>query len=67
MLQRVELNYINGYDNGTKNKTAGLSSNGLFLYAPTQLVAPRAVTMAVATDAMICTINFSVSFFVMVH
>ena len=36
------------------------------LYAPTHDVAPRAVTMAVATDAMICTINFSVSFFVMV-
>jgi hypothetical protein len=27
-----------------------------------QLVAPSAVTMAVATDAMICTINFKVSF-----
>ena len=36
-------------------------------HAPTQLVAPRAVTMAVATDAMICTINLMVSFFVMVH
>ena len=32
------------------------------LYAPMQLVAPSAVTMAVATDAMICTINFNVSF-----
>ena len=37
-----------------------------FAYAPTQLVAPSAVTMAVATDAMICTINFSVSFLLMV-
>ena len=37
----------------------------LFLvYAPTHDVAPRAVTMAVATDAMICTINLMVSFFV---
>ena len=36
-------------------------------HAPTHDVAPRAVTMAVATDAMICTINFSVSFFVMVN
>ena len=38
-----------------------------FFYAPTHDVAPRAVTMAVATDAMICTINFIVSFFVMVN
>ena len=37
-----------------------------FCYIPMQLVAPRAVTIAVATDAMICTMNFSVSFFVMV-
>ena len=37
-----------------------------FPHAPTQLVAPRAVTMAVATDAMICTMNLIVSFFVMV-
>ena len=36
-------------------------------HAPTQLVAPRAVTMAVATDAMICTMNLIVSFFVMVN
>jgi hypothetical protein len=34
------------------------------LYDPTQLVAPRAVTMAVAMDAIIWTMNFSVSFFV---
>ena len=37
-----------------------------FCYIPMQLVAPSAVTIAVATDAMICTMNFSVSFFVMV-
>ena len=36
-------------------------------YTPTHDVAPRAVTMAVATDAMICTINLIVSFFVMVN
>ncbi len=36
-------------------------------HAPTHDVAPRAVTMAVATDAMICTINLIVSFFVMVN
>ena len=36
-------------------------------HAPTHDVAPRAVTMAVATDAMICTMNLMVSFFVMVH
>ena len=35
-------------------------------HAPTHDEAPRAVTMAVATDAMICTINLIVSFFVMV-
>ena len=37
-----------------------------FCYIPMQLVAPSAVTIAVATDAMICTMNFSVSFLVMV-
>ena len=31
-----------------------------------QLVAPSAVTMAVATDAMICTINFKVSFLLII-
>ena len=35
-------------------------------HAPTHDVAPRAVTMAVATDAMICTMNLIVSFLVMV-
>ena len=33
-------------------------------YKPTQEVALKAVTMAVATDAMICTIHLMVSFFV---
>ena len=37
-----------------------------FCYIPMQLVAPSAVTIAVATDAMICTINLSVSLLVMV-
>ena len=37
-----------------------------FCYIPIHDVAPRAVTMAVATDAMICTMNFIVSRFVMV-
>ena len=37
-----------------------------FAYIPMQLVAPSAVTIAVATDAMICTMNLMVSFFVMV-
>ena len=32
--------------------------------APMQLVAPSAVTIAVAILAIICTINFNVSFFV---
>ena len=31
---------------------------------PTQLVAPRAVTIAVAILAIICTMNLNVSFFV---
>ena len=38
----------------------------LFCYIPMQLVAPSAVTIAVATDAMICTMNLSVSLLVMV-
>ena len=33
---------------------------------PIQLVAPSAVRIAVATDAMICTIHFTVSFFVII-
>ena len=44
-----------------------LSSAGFWLcYIPMHDVAPRAVTIAVATDAMICTINLSVSLLVMV-
>ena len=35
-------------------------------YAPTQLVAPSAVSIAVAIEAINCTINFAVSFFVMI-
>ena len=37
-----------------------------FFYIPMQLVAPRAVTIAVATDAIICTMNLMVSLFVMI-
>ncbi len=37
-----------------------------FCYMFMQLVAPSAVTIAVATDAMICTINLIVSLLVMV-
>jgi len=40
---------------------AGISS---FSYAPMQLVAPRAVTIAVAILAIICTMNLTVSLFV---
>ena len=36
----------------------------LFYMAPKHDVAPRAVTIAVAIDAISCTINFNVSFFV---
>ena len=39
-------------------------SSESFLYIPMQDVAPRAVRMADATEAMICTTHFSVSFFV---
>jgi len=35
-------------------------------YIPMQLVAPRAVTIAVAIDAIICTMNLMVSLLVMV-
>jgi hypothetical protein len=37
-----------------------------FCYIPMQLVAPSAVTIAVATDAIICTMNLNVSFLVMI-
>jgi hypothetical protein len=50
--------------------TAGLRSPDESYVAcphePTHDVAPRAVTMAVATDAMICTMNLMVSFLLMV-
>ena len=39
----------------------GLWVSVLADYTPIQLVAPSAVTMAVATDAMICTMNLNVS------
>ena len=35
-------------------------------YTLMQLVAPRAVTIAVAILAIICTMNFNVSFFVII-
>ena len=37
-----------------------------FCYIPMHDVAPRAVTIAVAIDAIICTMNLMVSLFVMV-
>ena len=40
---------------------AGYFSLFLLPHVPTQLVAPRAVTMAVATDAMICTMESMVA------
>ena len=36
-----------------------------FFYIPMQLVAPSAVSTAVMTDAMICSVHFRVSRFVM--
>ena len=44
----------------------GLEVSVLADYTPIQLVAPSAVTMAVATDAMICTMNLNVSLFVII-
>jgi hypothetical protein len=44
----------------------GFSAPKERFYAPMQLVAPSAVTIAVATDAMICIMNLNVSFLVMV-
>ena len=38
------------------------STPSILTYKPMQLVAPRAVTIAVAMLAIICTINFNVSF-----
>ena len=46
--------------------TQGFSAPKERFYAPMQLVAPSAVTIAVATDAMICIMNLNVSFLVMV-
>ena len=37
-----------------------------FYIVATQLVVPSAVTIAVAIDAIICTMNFNVSFFVII-
>ena len=50
-----------------KEKGACSSADSLRLfYMPTQDVALKAVTMAVATDAIICTIHLMVSFFVII-
>ncbi len=46
--------------------TQGFSAPKERFYTPMQLVAPSAVTIAVATDAMICIMNLNVSFLVMV-
>ena len=45
-----------------KNPLADDSAGGILFYMPMQLVAPRAVTIAVAILAIICTMNFRVSF-----
>ena len=51
--------------NDYQKKGACSSADSLRLfYMLTQDVALKAVTMAVATDAMICTIHLKVSFFV---
>ena len=45
-----------------KNPLADDSAGGILFYMPMQLVVPRAVTIAVAILAIICTMNFRVSF-----
>ena len=46
-----------------KNPLADDSARGgILFYMPMQLVVPRAVTIAVAILAIICTMNFRVSF-----
>ena len=47
-------------------KKALITSAFILGYTPMQEVAPRAVSMAVATDAIICTMNLMVSFLVIV-
>ena len=39
----------------------------LFVYIPMHEVAPSAVSTAVMTDAMICSVHFSVSLFVIIY
>ena len=39
-----------------------IQRGGILFYMPMQLVVPRAVTIAVAILAIICTMNFRVSF-----
>ena len=56
MLQRYKKN---------RNECNPLRLFSLF-HAPTQLAAPRAVTIAVAIDAIICTMNLIVSLFVII-
>ena len=54
-------------DHYTKIRRSTLVMLLLFhCHAPMQLVAPRAVTIAVAILAIICTMNFNVSLFVMI-
>ena len=50
---------------GTIQKKAAVVA-AFFAYTPMQDVAPRAVRIADAIDAMICTIHFRVSFFVII-
>ena len=42
------------------------STPSILTYKPMQLVAPRAVTIAVAILAIICTMNFNVSFLLII-
>ena len=43
------------------------AANPSFFYSPIQLVAPSAVIIAVAILAIICRINFTVSFLLITH
>ena len=49
-----------------KNPQASHRNLSFFYIVATQLVVPSAVTIAVAIDAIICTINFNVSFLLII-
>ena len=63
VLMQMMIHY---QQRGIATKNPRRNGGDFFFYAPMQLVAPRAVTIAVAILAIICTMNLMVSLFVMV-